>query len=34
MGIDPESGVCRVSMTHYTRETDVQGVVAALDAIL
>ena len=34
LGIDPETGVCRVSMTHYTREADVTGVIDALDAIL
>ncbi len=34
MGIDPEHGVLRVSMTHYTSESEVDRLISALDHIL
>ncbi len=34
LGLDPEIGVMRVSMTHYTREQDVSRLINALDALL
>ncbi len=34
LGIDPESGVVRASMTHYTTEGEVSAFVEALDALL
>jgi len=33
-GIDPESGVVRASMTHYTRGQDVTAFIEALDDLL
>ena len=34
LGLDPDIGVMRISMTHYTSEQDVARVIEALDALL
>ena len=34
LGLDPDIGVMRVSMTHYTREADVSRLIGALDELL
>lgn len=34
LGIDPASGVMRISMTHYTTEAEVSGVMNALEDLL
>ncbi|PCJ06673.1 MAG: nitrogen fixation protein NifS [Rhodobacteraceae bacterium] len=34
MGIDPESGVLRLSFTHYTSETEVKKLIQAFDDVL
>jgi len=34
MGIDPDNGVLRLSFTHYTTESEVNKLIAALDKVL
>lgn len=34
MGIDPDNGVLRLSFTHYTTESEVNKLIAALDEVL
>ncbi|MFP3382807.1 aminotransferase class V-fold PLP-dependent enzyme [Tritonibacter sp. SIMBA_163] len=34
MGVDPAQGVLRLSFTHYTSESEVTGLIEALDRIL
>lgn len=34
LGVDPEHGVLRLSLTHYTSEEEVAQAIAALDAVL
>jgi len=34
LGLDPEHGVLRLSLTHYTSEAEVAQAIAALDAVL
>lgn len=34
LGIDPNVGVARISMVHYTSEEDVGRVISALDRLL
>lgn len=34
LGVDPEHGVLRLSLTHYTSEAEVAQAIAALDAVL
>jgi selenocysteine lyase/cysteine desulfurase len=34
MGIDPETGVLRISLVHYNNEEDVDRLLAALDEAL
>ncbi len=34
LGINPETGVVRASMTHYTRDQDVSSLIEALDDML
>ena len=34
LGLDPDVGVMRVSMTHYTREQDVSRLLGALEDLL
>ena len=34
LGLDPDIGVMRVSMTHYTQEQDVSRLISALDELL
>ena len=34
MGVDPDKGVLRLSMVHYTSAGDVARLIAALDRVL
>jgi selenocysteine lyase/cysteine desulfurase len=34
MGVDPNRGALRLSFVHYTSPSDVDRVIAALDALL
>ncbi|MEO1533628.1 MAG: aminotransferase class V-fold PLP-dependent enzyme, partial [Pseudomonadota bacterium] len=34
MGVDPSHGVLRLSFLHYTREDEIDRVIAALDRVL
>jgi selenocysteine lyase/cysteine desulfurase len=34
MGVDPERGVLRLSLVHYTTAAEVDRLIAALDAVL
>ena len=34
LGIDPEHGVLRLSFVHYTRASEVERLIRALDAVL
>jgi selenocysteine lyase/cysteine desulfurase len=34
MGVDPERGVLRMSLAHYTSAAEVAGLIAALDGVL
>jgi selenocysteine lyase/cysteine desulfurase len=34
LGIDPDDGVVRISLLHYTSQAEAERIVAALDQVL